>query len=137
MGSYFYSICAGGIICGLAKRLTGEKYRDIMNFLCSLFIITTVLQPVKSMKGMSFDFENSLDNKTEEMLSVIYSDELETKLNTLLEDNAYNARVENIYCECKDGEIKMLKLLYSGDVSAGGYLSEITGMSQDRVLYSG
>lgn len=136
MGNYFYSICVSGIVCGIVKRLTGEKYREIINFVCCLIVITAILQPFVNTKGISFEFDK-IDYQTEETLSVIYSDELKSRLNTLLSENEYNAEVKNIYCECKDGEIMVLGLDYSGDLSAGVYLSEIVGIPQDRVLYSG
>ncbi len=137
MEKYFYSICACGVICGLIKRLADDKYREIINFFTCVLVVTVILQPINRTKGISFDFVNGIENKSEETLSMIYSEELKNKLNILLEDNAYNAKVENIYCECKDGEIAMVELIYSGDVSAGAYLSGISGISQDRVLYSG
>jgi len=137
MGEYFYSICACGIICGLVKRLTDEKYREIINFFTYVLVATVILQPIGRTKGIPFDVVNGIENKSEETLSMIYSEELKNKLNILLEGNAYNAKVENIYCECKDGEIEMTELIYSGDMSAGTYLSDISGISKDRVLYSG
>ncbi len=137
MGNYFYTICASGIICGLVKRLVSEKYREIINFFCSIIVITAVLQPLQKTKGISLDFMGGFENKSDVALSLIYSDELKNELNRLLADNEYNAKVANIYCECKEGEIEVLELIYSGDMSAGDYLSGISGISRDRVIYSG
>ena len=105
MEKYFYSICACGVICGLIKRLADDKYREIINFFTCVLVVTVILQPISRTKGISFDFVNGIENKSEETLSMIYSEELKNKLNILLEDNAYNAKVENIYCECKEHKL--------------------------------
>ena len=101
MGDYFYSISICGIVCGLTKRLAPVRYRDILNLLCSVMLISVILQPVSFNKEITY----TPPYNTDTLICKIYADELINEINKLLSESAYNAKVDNIYCECKEHKL--------------------------------
>lgn len=123
-----------GIAAGVLKRSVSEKHKSAANAAFTVFIILAILSPFKgtAAAGGYVPAINS-DKAMEE----IYKSELEFKLQNKLAENEYQARIENIYCNCKDGEIEVSLITFKGDARAKAFLCALTGLPEDKVIANG
>ncbi len=116
MKEYILSLCFAILFCaGVNILIPSKKYEGIIRILCGVFVIATVVTPLKKavlggniQRNTSKVFESDPDfelrvSESQRIFTSLLSDE--SRFTELIEDTAEKATGENAFVRISDGKV--------------------------------